>query len=115
MKCNFAFILSVFIALLFINKNIIAQNDDQSKNELTDWIDNQFEKGMKVFNIPGATFMLMRGDSVLHMRGYGYENMETKVEVEAARSIFHIASISKTFVAVAIMKLYQEGKVDSIL
>ena len=62
------------------------------------------------YNIPGATFVLMQGDSILHKKGYGVGNIETQKRVKAESSIFHVASVSKTFVGTAIMQLYEQGK-----
>ena len=85
---------------------------ETNKIDLNVWIDTQFEEGMDSFNIPGATFILMQGDSILHMNGYGIADIETNTPVTSEFSIFRIASISKTFVATAIMQLFEEGKLQ---
>ena len=54
----------------------------------------------------------MKGDSIIHMKGYGVADIETKTPVNSETSIFGIASISKTFVGTAIMQLVEEGKVQ---
>ena len=88
-----------------------SQKDDTNNPDLNEWIDSKFEKGLDSFNIPGATFVLVQGDSVLHMNGYGVADLETKTKVNSEFSIFGVASISKTFVGTAIMQLYEKGKV----
>jgi len=67
---------------------------------------------MNDFNITGATIVIMQGDSVLHLKGYGLANVESNTAVNGDSSIFRIASISKTFVATAIMQLYEDGKLE---
>jgi len=110
MKNLVALLLIMFFCLLE-NDNMYSQKDDSTISDLNEWIDSQFEKGLDSFNIPGATFVLMQGDSILHMNGYGVTDLETKSKVNSEFSVFGIASISKTFVGTAIMQLYEKGKV----
>ncbi len=107
---NIFFILLSFF--LIGNNNIYSQNTDISQSDLKAWIDLQFTEGMDSLNIPGASFVLMQGDSILHISGYGIADLETNTPVNSETSIFGIASISKTFVGTAIMQLYEEGKVQ---
>lgn len=106
--------IPLLISLTFfsISNTIYAQNIDTDNSDLKAWIDTQFAEGLEAFNIPGATFILMQGDSILHSNGYGIANIETKTPVNHETSIFGIASISKTFVATAIMQLVEDGKVQ---
>jgi CubicO group peptidase (beta-lactamase class C family) len=67
---------------------------------------------MDSFNIAGATIVLMQGDSILHINGYGLADIESNIPVNSYSSIFGIASISKTFVATAIMQLYEDGRLE---
>ena len=80
------------------------------ESDLGIWINDQFAFGMDSFNIPGATLVLVQGDSILHIKGYGVENLETNTTVSSKTSIFSVASVSKTFVGTAIMQLWEEGK-----
>ena len=63
-------LLTTFIVIcsIFSFENITySQNTNDPKTELSTWIDSQFKVGLDSFNIAGATFVLMHGDSVLHM------------------------------------------------
>jgi len=107
-------LLILFFLFTLKYDKIYSQKDDSNTSDLSDlneWIDSQFEKGLDSFNIPGATFVLMQGDSILHMNGYGVADIETNTPVNSEFSIFRIASISKTFVGTAIMQLYEKGQV----
>lgn len=108
-------LLIVFSILcsLFSNGNIVcAQNTDNNTNDLNAWIDSEFTEGLASFNIAGATIVLMQGDSILHMKGYGVTDIESKNPVNSSSSIFGVGSISKTFVATAIMQLVENGKLE---
>ena len=91
---------------------IYSQNTDIHTDSLAAWIDSSFIKGLEDYNIAGATIILMQGDSVLHIKGYGLANIESNTPVNSTSSIFGIGSISKTFAATAIMQLYEDGKLE---
>jgi len=114
MKHLIKILIILFLLFAGVNDKMYSQKDNSNTSDLSilnEWIDSQFEKGLDSFNIPGATFVLMRGDSILHMSGYGIADVESKTKVNNELSIFRIASISKTFVGTAIMQLYEKGKV----
>jgi CubicO group peptidase (beta-lactamase class C family) len=52
--------------------------------------------------IPGAAVAVTHGDRVLLVRGYGHDSAEESV---TAHSLFRIASLSKSFTALAVMQL----------
>ena len=60
---------------------------------------------------PGGTVLIMKGDSVLYQNSWGIADTELNTTIDA-NTFFNIASVSKQFTAVAIMKLHQEGKLD---
>lgn len=60
---------------------------------------------------PGGAILLISGDSVVFSEGYGLANMETKEPV-TTNTLFNLGSISKTFVANAILLLHREGKLS---
>ena len=103
----------LFICSLFSYENrVYAQNINNQTANLNTWIDSLFTEGINSYNIAGATVILMQGDSVLHINGYGLADIESDTPVDYNSSIFEVGSISKTFVATAIMQLYEDGKVD---
>lgn len=69
------------------------------------------EKYMKDQGIPGIAIGIVKDGELLLAKGYGYGNCETKKPI-TEKSIFHMASVSKTFVATAIIQLYEKGIID---
>ena len=61
--------------------------------------------------IPGMSVALMKGDSILFERGFGYADLEKKQAVTPATT-FRVASITKTFTSTIIMQLVEQGKLD---
>ena len=60
---------------------------------------------------PGCALGISRGGEVVYTRGYGMSNFEYDVAITPA-SIFHVASISKQFTAMAIALLARDGKLS---
>jgi CubicO group peptidase (beta-lactamase class C family) len=59
--------------------------------------------------IPGAAIAVTRGDEVLLVRGYGHDSTGAPV---TGNSLFRIASLSKSFTALAVMQLVDAGLLD---
>ena len=62
-------------------------------------------------NSPGCAVGVARNGEPLFQNGYGMANLEHDVPITPA-SIFHVASISKQFTAMAIILLAAEGKLS---
>lgn len=60
---------------------------------------------------PGGTVLIMKGDSVLYENSWGIADTELNTKIDG-NTFFNIASVSKQFTAVAIMKLHEEGNLD---
>jgi len=61
--------------------------------------------------IPGIAIAITNGQDIVYTKGFVVTNVDTKKKLEP-KHIFHIASISKTFTATAVMQLYEKGKLD---
>ena len=66
---------------------------------------------MKSFELPGLAVGIVRQDETVYTRGYGVKNIATR-ELITPSSLFHMASISKTFVCTAIMQLIEKEKIS---
>ncbi len=60
---------------------------------------------------PGCALAVIKEGQVIYKRGYGMSNLEYGIPITPS-SIFHIASISKEFTAMAIVMLAQQGKLS---
>jgi CubicO group peptidase (beta-lactamase class C family) len=60
---------------------------------------------------PGAAVMIVKGDSVVFARGYGLADLGTREPI-TTRTLFNLGSISKTFVASAVLILQEHGKLS---
>src|SRR5437660_9542557 len=71
--------------------------------------DREMQKFMSARNVPGGALAVVKDGRLVYTRGYGWADRENKVPVKPT-SLFRIASISKPFTAVAVMKLLEAGK-----
>ena len=91
-----------------INKLITNQ---MSEFKSTEKFDKAIERFMRYWGIKGASFALMKNDSLIYAKGYGYANIADSIECTTS-NIFRVASVSKLITAVAIMKLCENGKLN---
>lgn len=71
--------------------------------------DREMENFMKARNVPGGSLAVVKDGRLVYARAYGLADREKKIAATATTP-FRIASISKPFTAVAIMKLVQDGE-----
>ena len=65
----------------------------------------------KQANIPGMVGGIVKDGQVIWTKNYGYENIAQQKLVTNA-TIFHLASLTKTFASTVIMQLVNENKID---
>jgi CubicO group peptidase (beta-lactamase class C family) len=54
--------------------------------------------------VPGAVVAVVRGDSVLALRGYGFARLEDSTPADPHRSLYRLASVAKLFVATVVLQ-----------
>jgi CubicO group peptidase (beta-lactamase class C family) len=77
----------------------------------TQVIDDQVGAFISQWKILGASVANTKYERLVYAKGFGIANDETGEEVKPGH-LFRIASVSKLITAVAVMKLYEEGKLD---
>ena len=75
-----------------------------------DAIDDYIAKQMQRQQIPGLSLAVVQDGRALKLQGYGFADVELKAAV-TPDTVFEIGSVTKQFVAVAIMTLVEQGKV----
>lgn len=95
-------ILFVFCMLLtpFHLWTAHAQPNEFSEKKIDQYIQTE----MKAAHIPGLAIGIVKGDQIIHLKGYGKEI--------SPQTPFILGSTTKSFTAMAIMKLVEEGKFD---
>jgi CubicO group peptidase (beta-lactamase class C family) len=74
-------------------------------------LDRFVEQYMRDMNSPGMTLVLADRDAVQRVVTYGFGDLEARQKVGEGE-LFQIGSISKSFVALSLLQLRDEGKLD---
>jgi len=61
--------------------------------------------------IPGLSIALVQGDETIYARGLGFRNLSSGLPA-TPRTLYGIGSVTKSFTAMAIMQLVEEGKIN---
>jgi CubicO group peptidase (beta-lactamase class C family) len=79
----------------------VAQNNNQT-------LDKSLQTIYKKSNFPGFAIAIIKPDTVLFSKGYGYADRKIKTPYTTA-TIQPVGSVSKTFIALALMKAVELG------
>jgi CubicO group peptidase (beta-lactamase class C family) len=75
------------------------------------YVDGMVESAMRTQRIAGVGVGVVRGGEVLLLKGYGVADTRGR-RVDPERTLFRIASISKTFTWIALMQQVEAGRID---
>lgn len=92
-------------------ESLSPASDSGTYKSIDKSLDRFVEKYMRAMNAPGMTLALADRDGVQRVVTYGFSDIETKARVTADQ-LFQIGSISKSFVALCLLQLRDEGKID---
>ncbi|GLV53668.1 FmtA-like protein [Dictyobacter sp. S3.2.2.5] len=84
----------------------------QDPRELEAFLDGVFKTQLVENHIPGATVAVVKDGRLLLSKGYGYADLKHDKRVDAATSLFPVASVSKLFTWTAVMQLMEQHKLD---
>jgi len=97
---------------LFWTPEIVAQMPaPASTSPLEERLNAYLAAYMPARNAPGLTFALTDAEKTLRTAGYGYANIDQRTAVTTDH-LFQIGSITKSFVALVLLQLREEGKLD---
>ncbi len=106
-------IIFVFVLLLIFNgsKTFAQEASDQNKPKTLTELKNSIQKILEETKTPGAGVVLVSGDETILLEGFGKADIENNIDVNE-NTMFRLGSISKMYVALAILKLQEEGRLN---
>ena len=107
--------LFIFFAVLFCI-NASSQTKKPDYKEALRIIDAWLSAQRDFDKLPGISVAIVNDQEIIFSKGYGFADVEKKVPM-TAETIGSICSISKLFTSVAVMQLWEQGKLrldDSI-
>lgn len=78
-------------------------------HQLEQTVDKTYREFAHIHHIPGYSFGVLLGGKLIHSGSFGYIDLEQKIPA-TTHSIFRIASMTKSFTAMAILQLRDGGK-----
>ena len=113
---NFLLVM-IFVLLslnmLMISNPVLAENESINREEeMITFLDGVLKSQLGAYNIPGATFALVKEGKLIYAKGYGYADLDERIPVNADTTVFRTGSVSKLFTWTAVMQLVEEGKLD---
>lgn len=96
------YILLLFVLLLMItdNKVVSAQSYDDDNEKVNDYLTSELPKT----KVPGMSIAITNKDKVVYQNIYG--------NVDSINTPFIIGSMSKSFTALAVLQLVEDGKLS---
>ncbi|MEJ2595747.1 MAG: serine hydrolase [bacterium] len=101
--------MKYLIALLWVvtdNSSLFSGEDHQ-----TTFLTHKIDSILKARDIAGCQAALFTSDTLLWMKSFGIRDRKNKAAV-TADDLFRMGSVTKTFVAVAVMQLVEQGKLS---
>jgi len=76
-----------------------------------DTVDDYIERHLSTDHIPGLSLVILKKGRIVKSRAYGLSNVENGAKASVT-TVYPIASVTKQFVAAAILLLQQDGKLS---
>jgi CubicO group peptidase (beta-lactamase class C family) len=74
-------------------------------------LESQFEQMRQLLKIPGMSVAIVKDDKILWSKGFGYADILKRIPT-TPRTVYYIASLTKTFATTVLMQLVEQGKLD---
>ncbi len=81
-------------------------------DELSGYMDGLLTASLSAHHVPGAVVVIVKDGAVIFSRGYGYADVDNRVPVDPAKTLFRPGSVSKLFTWTAVMQLVEQGRLD---
>ena len=108
---------SILCLMLFVAGADLAAAEETPVAAVDDWnrtlrdIDALFAKFAADTHAPGLVYGVVRDGKLAHVHAIGVQDLKSKVPV-TDETVFRIASMTKSFTALAVLKLRDEGRLD---
>lgn len=93
-------------ALLFVASNLLAQTPDPGATAKR--LDDLYETFFTTDGV-GCAALVAKNGTVIYEKGFGLADIETNLPV-SVENVFRVGSLTKQFTAIAILQLYEQGK-----
>jgi CubicO group peptidase (beta-lactamase class C family) len=113
MKKTTGLVMGVFLMVAFGLPPLAAgsgEKTDMDVDKVRARLDELLPRCREVFEVPGMVVGLLKDGKVIYSKALGVRRLGSDRQM-TTRSLFHMASVSKPFVATAVMQLVEKGKI----
>jgi CubicO group peptidase (beta-lactamase class C family) len=103
--------LTMVVGLVAVSSTPVATARTQTATRYEITLQPWIERLLQQEHRPGLAIAVVEANRVAYARGFGVKRLG-KNDPITTRSLFHMASITKPFVATSLMQLVEQGKVD---
>lgn len=105
--------ITVLVSLLAIitSAQTINTTADPALARLQSELEPKIKDEIQKNHLPGFAIGVVRNGKLIYAKGFGVARLGGNTPV-TSRSIFHMASVTKTFAATAVMQLVESGRID---
>ena len=104
--------LPLFLLFLLAGSQSSAQEAiDYTKPKSLAELRTAIQKTLSATETPGAGVVMVSGDSTILAEGFGKSDLEKNLDVNDS-TMFRLGSVSKMYVALSILKLQEEGRLN---
>ncbi|WP_435182249.1 serine hydrolase domain-containing protein [Cellulophaga omnivescoria] len=99
--------------LSYFTKRISSSKDNGVANNINySKVDDLLQSLISNAKVPGIAIKVTQHNKTIFDKGYGFSDLEKKTQINAATSVFRIASVSKPIAATALAIMVQDGVID---
>src|SRR2546429_9153680 len=102
-------VVHFLVAALWFAAPALAQQKPVDAAKALEGFDDFVNQTIKDWHGAGAAVAIVQGDKVVLLKGYGYRDVEKKIPI-TPKSLFPIASITKSFTVTDLGMLIDKGK-----
>lgn len=106
MNHRFLLILLAIITMVGVSCNTSKVDNDRIAERIDSLLNSNYTD-----DAPGCAMAILKDDKVVYMGCRGIADVNTKEKINE-HTVFNIASITKQFTALAILSLFEQGKLD---
>lgn len=104
-------LIGILLFLFSISVNFAQDSSTVYKAKTLSELESSIQRVLKETNTAGAGIVLVSGDETILLRGFGKVDIKNNIDVNE-NTMFRLGSVSKVYVALAILKLQEEGRIN---
>ena len=95
----------------FLEENILDNLKVQINTKNDSLFDMKIRSLMRLGHMPSLSVSIIKNNTIIWSKGYGYADRQHKIHA-SNKTIYWVASVSKTFTATAILQLHEQNQLD---